>query len=605
MSDRFELKAILSANAESLVSALKSVEAPARAARKYLTDIGKSAGGIAGKFGLPVGIAGGLAAGFGLAKVKDAIHAYAELGETVHHGATRAGMSVEQFQRMKYVAEQNGVAVEQMEGAMGKLNLTLGRAAAGRGKEAAALFQRLGISMRDASGQLRSGMTVLPELADAFVRNENPAVRARMGMALFGKKWQEIVPMLEQGGKGIEEAQARLSKFKGVMGEEDIDRSREFAKSLRDLELVSKGFQMTIAKNLVPAIKPLLDSFNDWMAANKKLVSTEVSRMAKDLGRWLSGIDWRGMAKGVLAFGQGIGKLVDFVGGPRNALIGLAVVMNAQTIMALAGLVGAIGRTGLAFVAMAAKAYVASNASLLSMARTGFGATFLASGPISLLRAAWSLLATTTVSMSGVMSGAFALVSGGIRAVGAALMANPLGIILAIASAAWLIYENWDTVKGWFASFWSWLKAHADLILTCLGPIGWIAKAIIAHWEPLKAWFGEFVQWLSGKLQWAIDAAKTVGHALGLTGGEANPSQTTAGSAQGTASASASGLAPLSVDSNRSSLIPASQAASKVEGQVNIKIDGLPAGSRVEQVSGGTMPLNVDAGYSAFALAMP
>jgi hypothetical protein len=38
--------------------------------------------------------------------------------------------------------------------------------------------------------------------------------------------------------------------------------------------------------------------------------------------------------------------------------------------------------------------------------------------------------------MSGLMSGAFGLVAGGIRAVGAALMANPLGIILAIASAA-------------------------------------------------------------------------------------------------------------------------------------------------------------------------
>jgi hypothetical protein len=38
---------------------------------------------------------------------------------------------------------------------------------------------------------------------------------------------------------------------------------------------------------------------------------------------------------------------------------------------------------------------------------------------------------------------------------------------------------------------------------------------------------------------------------------------------------------------------------------VNIKIDGLPAGSRVEQVRGGTMPINVDAGYSAHALLMP
>ncbi|WP_161795459.1 hypothetical protein [Xanthomonas sp. MUS 060] len=40
------------------------------------------------------------------------------------------------------------------------------------------------------------------------------------------------------------------------MSEEDIGRSREFAKSLRDLEIVSKGFQIIIAKNLVPAIKP-------------------------------------------------------------------------------------------------------------------------------------------------------------------------------------------------------------------------------------------------------------------------------------------------------------------------------------------------------------
>lgn len=602
MSDRFELKAILSANAESLIHALKSVEAPAQAARKYLTDIGKSASGLAGKFGLPVGIAGGLAAGFGLAKVKDAVHTYAELGEAVHHGATRAGMSVEQFQRMKYVAEQNGVAVEQMEGAMGKLNLTLGRAASGRGKEAAALFARLGIAMRDASGQLRSGMTVLPELADAFVRNENPAVRARMGMALFGKKWQEIVPLLEAGGKGIEEAQARMSRFKGVMNEEDIDRSREFAKSLRDLEMVSKGFQMTIAKSLVPAIKPLLDGFNDWMAANKKLVSAEVGRMAKDLGHWLSSIDWRGMARSVLAFGQGIGKLVDFVGGPRNALIGLAVVMNVQTIMALGGLVGAVGRAGLAFMGMAAQAYVASNAALLSMMRTGLGASRLVTGPLALLRAGWALLTTTTVSMSGLMSGAFGLVAGGIRAVGAALMANPLGIILAIASAAWLIVENWDTVKGWFTGFWNWIKAHAELILTCLGPIGWVASTIIEHWEPLKAWFGDFVRWLSDKLRWMVDAAKSVSHAFGIGGGDdasaaPGPGIPSRGTPLGAMASPIAG--------DRPSLLGTAAGAAKVEGQVNIKIDGLPAGSRVEHVRGGTMPINVDAGYSAHALLMP
>ena len=53
------------------------------------------------------------------------------------------------------------------------------------------------------------------------------------------------------------------------------------------------------------------------------------------------------------------------------------------------------------------------------------------------------------------------------------------------------------------------------------------------------------------------------------------------------------------------SLLPPAQASSKVEGQVNIKIDGLPPGARVEQAQSGSMSLHIDAGYSANALGMP
>ncbi|WP_045739331.1 hypothetical protein [Xanthomonas sp. MUS 060] len=59
------------------------------------------------------------------------------------------------------------------------------------------------------------------------------------------------------------------------------------------------------------------------------------------------------------------------------------------------------------------------------------------------------------------------------------------------------------------------------------------------------------------------------------------------------------------VAGERPSLLGKAAGGTKVEGQVNIKIDGLPAGSRVEQVRGGTMPINVDAGYSTHALLMP
>lgn len=54
-----------------------------------------------------------------------------------------------------------------------------------------------------------------------------------------------------------------------------------------------------------------------------------------------------------------------------------------------------------------------------------------------------------TLGLSG--SGAFALIASGIRTVGLALLGNPIGLTLtAIATAATLIYANWDKIGPWF-----------------------------------------------------------------------------------------------------------------------------------------------------------
>jgi hypothetical protein len=60
-------------------------------------------------------------------------------------------------------------------------------AATGGNAELAAAFRRMGIALRDANGKIRTSASVLPELADAFAANENPALRARMATLLFGR----------------------------------------------------------------------------------------------------------------------------------------------------------------------------------------------------------------------------------------------------------------------------------------------------------------------------------------------------------------------------------------------------------------------------------
>jgi hypothetical protein len=63
-------------------------------------------------------------------------------------------------------------------------------------------------------------------------------------------------------------------------------------------------------------------------------------------------------------------------------------------------------------------------------------------------------------------------------------------------------------------------------------------------------------------------------------------------------------MAQMNAQAAKPSLL-GSQAKGRVDGQVNIKIDGLPQGSRVEQAGSGNMPINLDAGYRSYAVGMP
>lgn len=344
MADNWQLKAVLSANAESMLKTLKAVNVASRSTRKYLADVASSASRVSGHLGLPFAAIGTAIGGLSLLSIRNAVVGFTDLGDAAQKGALKAGMSVEQWQRMKYVAEQANVPVEALEDGLSRLNSGVAKAAAGQNKKLAGLFAQLGIATRDANGQVRAGIDLLPELADAFKRNENPALRARMGVALFKGGYAELLPLLTEGSEAIEQNAKRFDRIKGVISAGDIRAAKDLGDSFKDLGLVMKGFQGTVAKQLVPVIKPLVDGLVEWWVANKKLVSVEVGRMAKDLADYIKTIDFKAVLQGVGDFFRALSSLIEMVGGTKNALIGLVLFMNLQTIIAFGGLALAIGK---------------------------------------------------------------------------------------------------------------------------------------------------------------------------------------------------------------------------------------------------------------------
>lgn len=91
--------------------------------------------------------------------------------------------------------------------------------------------------------------------------------------------------------------------------------------------------------------------------------------------------------------------------------------------------------------------------------------------------------------MSGVLQGlgtAFNWVMRGVALLGRALLLNPIGLaVTAIAVAAYLIYEYWEPIKGFFTGLWGQVKEAFN------GGIVGVAT-LLTNWSPLGLFYSAF-----------------------------------------------------------------------------------------------------------------
>lgn len=545
MADNWQLKAVISANAAGMLKALKSVNAMTKDTRKHLADVASAGGKLA------------LAGGFGFAGIAFAATRAAQsalnYAGSIQDATDRTGAGVESYQALSSLIESVGGTAEDAETAFKKFGLGVSEASRGKDQGFATLLSRMGISMRNAKGELIGLEDALPGIADSFMRTTNPATRIAMATELFGKSGTKLIPILTQGRGAVIEWRKEQERLGTIISKDSVSALDELGDSLG---VVKKQISTQLAVS-VAALSPMLlgvaKNMQEWIATNKEWIQTGVDKFGREFSAWIKTVDFQSMSRGALDVVQALRGFVDMIGGAKNALIGFVIWVNLGSISALASLVGSLGKAGLAFLAMAARAYIAGNASLLALIRTAVVAVSVA-GPLGAIGAAFTWMGGMATASGGVIAGAMTMAKVAIRGVGAAIMANPLGLLLGIAAAAYLIYENWDTLKKWFASFFS---------------------------------------WLGDKFKGIIDSAVTIARAIGSVVGGGDMAQ------------GYGGAAPQLNAAKDSSLILA-QGRGRVDGQVNINIEGLPPGSRVEQpVSAGSMPINMHVGRSSFATGMP
>lgn len=232
---------------------------------QFSSGLKKAEGGLA-RFGKSAGVAlAGVASAAALAgaalgiMVKGAIDHADELGKT----AQKAGVTVEALSRLEYAAKLSDVSLDGLATGLRKLSQNMTAVAQNSKASVATAFTALGISVKDAAGNLRAGDEVLGDVADRFSRMEDGALKTSLAVQIFGKSGADLIPLLNEGRDGLKGYADEADRLGITLTSKTTEGAERFNDSLTKIGAILEG----VANKVMEAALPALNSFADTLAS--------------------------------------------------------------------------------------------------------------------------------------------------------------------------------------------------------------------------------------------------------------------------------------------------------------------------------------------------
>jgi hypothetical protein len=215
------------------------------------------------------GMAGiGLSATAAAAAIGATVKVAADYGDQLDNMAQRTGVAVEELARLQYAAKLSDTSTEALGKGIGNLSKLMVGAAYG-GAESGKLFERFGISLRNADGTMRSTTEVLYDLSDVFTAMPDGPEKTALAMEVFGKKMgAELIPLLNQGSAGLRAMGDEAERLGLVLSAEQTKAAADFNDNLDRLAMLSKSVAVSLGNALIPALNAMFGKLTDASRAN-------------------------------------------------------------------------------------------------------------------------------------------------------------------------------------------------------------------------------------------------------------------------------------------------------------------------------------------------
>lgn len=240
---------------ELLASAVKS-------GLKTLTDLTKKAG----------------------AAMLDAAKSGAAYADDILTLSTTSGLATDTLQEYKYMAGLVDVELSTITGSLTKVTKSMQSASKGSG-DAYEAYKRLGVSVKDANGNLRKSEDVFNDLIGALGKAENETEQELLAMTLMGKSAKDLKPMIAAGTLALNSFRKEAHDTGYVLSNQALQALGKAQDGMDRLSVATEATKNRFAVGLAPAIATATDSMAKTLTSHK--VKSAIDSLSTGLGETL------------------------------------------------------------------------------------------------------------------------------------------------------------------------------------------------------------------------------------------------------------------------------------------------------------------------------
>lgn len=268
-----------------------------------------------------------------------------EYADRVDDNSKKIGLSKKAYQEWDYIITRFGGNIDGLQMGMKALvNQTVGVTQGN--KNAISNFKKLGISIKDTNGKIKSQEVLFEEVVSKMQKYPDGVAKAKLANDMFGRSGADLMPMFKENAQAISELKAEMQKLGIVMSDEQIEAANTFSDNLETIQRGLGAVMMSLGSELMPILNDVARTFIDNMPQIKETVIPVFKGIAGAVKFVTENISWllpvaSGLLTTFLAY-SGITKTIAVIDLLKNAISAVNVVHGVWNALMLANPIGVI-----------------------------------------------------------------------------------------------------------------------------------------------------------------------------------------------------------------------------------------------------------------------